>query len=216
MKRLAKRNHLSDWRKFRGLKQEQLAEAAGTTKATISRIEAGKVGLSQKWLETLAPLLDTTPAGLLTPPAAASESADTIRRDAFVPLIDSVRAGRWTEVVDAYPKGHEDQLIPVLRKYGPRAFALRLKGPSMRPDYHEDDIVVFDPDIEARPGDDVVARQDEDNEATFKRLRIKGYDTKGKPQIELVPLNPDWPVLTLKKGGRIVAPAVDLIRRLRR
>lgn len=209
------RNQLGAWRKFRGLNQEQLAEATGTTKATISRLESGKVGLSQKWLEALAPVLGTTPAGLLEAPAATSDRS-AARKHAFVPLIDTVRAGRWTEVVDIPPKDHDDQLIPVLRKYGPHAFALQLKGPSMRPDYHEDDIVVFDPDMEARPGDDVVARQDEDNEATFKRLRIKGYDAKGRPQIELVPLNTDWPVLTLKKGGRIVAPAVDLIRRLRR
>lgn len=214
MKRPIKRNHLGEWRQYRKLSQDQLAEAAGTSKATISRLEGGQRGLSQKWLETLAPLLNATPALLLESPTAVRATALEIPRGAFVPLIDSVRAGRWTEVAD--PRDDGDQLIPVLRRYGPRAFALELVGPSMLPDYREKDIVVFDPDIEARPGDDVVARLEDENEATFKRLRIKGYDQKGVPQIELVPLNPDWPVLSLRKGGRIVAPAVDLIRRLRR
>lgn len=211
MKRTVKRNHLAEWRRHRGLSQEQLAEAAHTSKATISRLEAGKRGLSQKWLEVLAPPLDTTPAGLLSPPAGARDRPAV----PSLPLIDTVQAGRWSEVVDPYAIGDAKAWIPVTRKYGPRAFALEIDGPSMLPDYHDKDIILVDPDVEPRPGDDVVARLEEENTATFKRLRVKGYDNRGKPIVELVPLNPDWPVLTLKKGGRVVGVAMDLIRRLR-
>src|SRR5471030_524440 len=210
MKRTTKRNHLAAWRRARELSQEQLAELADTSKATISRLEAGKRGLSQKWLEILAPILDATPSQLLEPPEAASIKIT----GPTVPLIDTVRAGHWNEVADPYSKGDAKTKIPRLRPYGPRAFALELDGPSMEPEYHDKDIIVVDPDIEAQPGDDVVARIDDENLATFKRLRIKGYDGRGKPEIELVPLNPNWPVLTMKKSGRIVGVAVDLIRRL--
>ena len=203
-------NHLSAWRRHRQLSQEQLADAVGTSTATISRLEAGQRGLSQKWLERLSPALRCEPPQLLGSPHAAVSISVSV-----VPLIDSIRASSWTDVADPYPKGDGAKWLPVQRKYGPRAFALQVQGPSMRPDYAEGDIIVVDPDIEARPGDDVVARLDDSNEATFKRLRIKAYDARGRPLVELVPLNPDWPVLTLKKSGRIVGPAMDLFRKLR-
>ena len=58
-------NYLQAWRKFRRLKQEELAEAVGTTKAVISLLESGDRPLSAKWLRRLAPVLKTTPGYLL-------------------------------------------------------------------------------------------------------------------------------------------------------
>lgn len=58
-------NHLRAWRKLRGLTQEQLAEAVGTTKAVIGNLENGERGLSSKWLKLLAPALGTRPGFLL-------------------------------------------------------------------------------------------------------------------------------------------------------
>lgn len=214
MKSTTARNYLAEWRKHRNLTQDQVASRAKTSKPTISRLESGERGLSKKWLDRLAPILDTTPAGLLVHPREVEAATD--ERANRVPLIDSVRAGSWADVIDPYAKGDAKAWIPVLRRHGPRAFALELDGPSMLPDYHDKDVIIVDPDVPYKPGDDVVAKQEDENVATFKRLRIKGYDTKGRPQIELVPLNPDWPTITLKKGGRIVGPAVDLFRRLRR
>ncbi len=211
MKRAQKRNYLGEWRKFREFTQEELATLAKTSKATISRLESGDRGLSQRWLETLAPVLDAKPADLLAAPTGPHAPPAGLA----VPLIDSIQAGRWTEVTDPYPPGDGKGWVPVQRRYGPRAFALTLEGPSMEPEYQEGDVIVVDPDVEARPGDDVVARIDGENAATFKRMRVKSYDGRGRPIVELVPLNPDWPVLTMKKGGRIVGPAVDLFRRLR-
>jgi SOS-response transcriptional repressor LexA len=210
MKRPTPRNYLKDWRQHRRLSQPQLADAVGTSTATISRLEAGQRGLSQKWLERLAPVLQCSAPQLLGSPQAASSMAAGV-----VPLIDSIRASSWADVADPYPKGEGAKWLPVQRKYGPRAFALRIQGPSMRPNYEDGDVIVVDPDVEARPGDDVVARLEDTNEATFKRLRIKSYDAKGRPVVELVPLNPDWPVLTLRRSGRIIGPAIDLFRKIR-
>lgn len=62
---MASRNHLRAWRTFRGMTQEQLANAVDTTKGVISQIESGDRGLSGKWLNRLAPVLGTTPGFLL-------------------------------------------------------------------------------------------------------------------------------------------------------
>lgn len=47
------------------MKQEELAEAIGTTKAVISLLENEKRPLSSKWLRKLAEALDTQPGHIL-------------------------------------------------------------------------------------------------------------------------------------------------------
>ena len=58
-------NNLRAWRQFRGMSQEDLAARVGTTAAVISLLEAGKRGVSPKWLYRLAPILRTRPGALL-------------------------------------------------------------------------------------------------------------------------------------------------------
>jgi transcriptional regulator with XRE-family HTH domain len=56
---------LRQWREYRGLTLEQLAESIGATHATLSRIERGKQPYSQAILEALADRLSTDVASLL-------------------------------------------------------------------------------------------------------------------------------------------------------
>lgn len=60
-----RRHFIKEWRKFRELTQEQLAEMMGTTKTSISRIEDLKQGYSQDFLEACAEALGTHPGTLL-------------------------------------------------------------------------------------------------------------------------------------------------------
>lgn len=46
--------HMKQWRKFRGLTQEQAAERVEIDRTTYSRIEAGKLPYNQDFLERLA------------------------------------------------------------------------------------------------------------------------------------------------------------------
>lgn len=64
-KRAAPLHFLKEWREFRELSQEQLADSVGTTKGVISLIESGDRGLSDKWARRLAPALRTRPGWLL-------------------------------------------------------------------------------------------------------------------------------------------------------
>lgn len=54
-----------EWRKYRGLTQEQLAERIGTSTPSISQLETGKQGFTDKTLEAFAQALNCTPADLL-------------------------------------------------------------------------------------------------------------------------------------------------------
>lgn len=58
-------HYLKEWRKHRGMTQEQLAEAVGTSKSQISELERFNLQLSPKWLRKLAPVLDVQQGHIL-------------------------------------------------------------------------------------------------------------------------------------------------------
>lgn len=58
-------NHLKAWRDFRGMTQQELADAVKSSAHMIGYLETGERGLSAKWLRKLAGPLRTTPGHLL-------------------------------------------------------------------------------------------------------------------------------------------------------
>ena len=91
-----------------------------------------------------------------------------------VPLISWVQAGAWSDIVDNFAPGDAEDWLPCPRKFGPHAFALRVRGLSMEPRYQSGDIIFVDPDAGAEHGKHVVVRLDDEHEATFKQLVIEG------------------------------------------
>jgi transcriptional regulator with XRE-family HTH domain len=59
------RHYVREWRKFRGLTQERLAERTPFTTGAISQLETGRTKYTQDMLEALADALQCTPADLL-------------------------------------------------------------------------------------------------------------------------------------------------------
>lgn len=70
-----RRHFIKEWREYRGLTQEQLAERVNTTKTTISRLEDLKQGYTQDGLDAIADALGAHVADLLThaPPLEKAE-----------------------------------------------------------------------------------------------------------------------------------------------
>ncbi len=58
-------SQLRQWRKFRGLSQEELAAHAGVKHSTISRLENGVSAWNQDTIEILADVLDCSPSELI-------------------------------------------------------------------------------------------------------------------------------------------------------
>jgi transcriptional regulator with XRE-family HTH domain len=58
-------HYLREWRKFRHLTQQELADAVGTSKTVVSEMERGNLQLSPKWLRKFAPVLRTQPGYIL-------------------------------------------------------------------------------------------------------------------------------------------------------
>lgn len=72
--RLVVRQRIRELRIRRGLTQAELAEKAGTTAATISRLETNAMTVSTDWLERLATILAVHPAELIERPGTGSIS----------------------------------------------------------------------------------------------------------------------------------------------
>lgn len=110
----------------------------------------------------------------------------------LVPLISWVQAGNWSQIVDNFAPGDAEDWLPCPAYFGPRTFALRVRGLSMynpggEKSYNDGDIIFVDPDRAANHKSMVVVRLDDEEEATFKQLIIEGKRTYLKA------LNPAWP-----------------------
>ncbi len=102
-----------------------------------------------------------------------------------VPVINKVMAGYPHDFTDLdYPPSVADEYVRVPDVHDPHAFAARVVGDSMQPDYREGDTVVFAPGRPAQSGDDCFVRFSKDNSTTFKRF-LAGAGGK----IRLLPLN---------------------------
>jgi transcriptional regulator with XRE-family HTH domain len=60
-----RRHFVKQWRKAKGLTQEQLAERVGVTPGTISQLETGRINYTQPLLEKLAEEFRCSPGDLL-------------------------------------------------------------------------------------------------------------------------------------------------------
>jgi SOS-response transcriptional repressor LexA len=109
-----------------------------------------------------------------------------------VPLLGSVPAGDWKASLD----DSDHEIISTHLKLGRNAFATRIQGRSMEPEFKEGDVVIIDPNLALHPGDYVIAQNHSPRGegATFKKYRPKGL-MGGVEIFELIPLNPDFETL---------------------
>lgn len=87
-----RRHFIRQWREYRGLTQDQLAERLDTSKASISRIENFKQPYTQDLLEALADALMCEPADLIM--------RDPTREDAIWSIYDQLEPAQRNEAID--------------------------------------------------------------------------------------------------------------------
>ncbi|MEN3229219.1 helix-turn-helix transcriptional regulator [Methylorubrum rhodesianum] len=95
LNRPRKRHFIVEWRKHRGLTQQQLADRMETTKASVSRVETYETGYTQDFLEACAYAL-------------MCEPADLVMRN---PLDTEAPWSLW----DQADKGKREQIISIMR-----------------------------------------------------------------------------------------------------
>lgn len=180
-------------REQRGWSQAQLAEAVGISQVSIAKIEKGG---ETKHAAKIAAALGTSVEELsgLKPATASTRSHDdhserVVHR--LVPLISSVQAGNWSDIVENFRSGDAEDWLPCPVRHGPNTFCLKVEGESMsnpggKPTYEPGDVIFVDPGRAAQPGDRVVVRLEAHSQATFKQY----LEEDGRKLLRA--LNPDW------------------------
>ncbi len=121
-----------------------------------------------------------------------SDSVQTIAAGVLVPIINKVSAGYPQHFTDLdYPPSVADEYMRCPDLHDPQAFATRVVGDSMEPDFCQGDIVIFSPNTPPRSGDDCFVRFEDGGETTFKRFYLD-HDSA----IRLQPLNSKYPSQT--------------------
>jgi SOS-response transcriptional repressor LexA len=117
-----------------------------------------------------------------------------------VPLINKVAAGYPADFTDlGFPARVADEYVRGPDVGDPDAFAARVVGDSMMPEYREGDVVVFSPAREVKSGMDCYARLEPDQQSTFKRVYFEEGEAGGA--IRLQPLNPAYPARVVAREG---------------
>lgn len=169
---------------------EELANRVDSDTGNLSRVETGKQGASEETLRKIAGALGCRVADLFAGAEGAGSvsSAATLINTRRIPLINEVQVGDRSPSVVNEPA---DWLLTDLA-LSTGAFALRIEGESMLPEFRDGDVVVIDPAIVPRPGDFVVTRSSQYG-ATFRKYRPRGPNANGEEVFELAPLNEDYP-----------------------
>ncbi|PKF60640.1 XRE family transcriptional regulator [Psychromonas sp. psych-6C06] len=187
---------IKDRRKDIGLSQEELAERVGVSQNAIHKLEDGTTKKPRKIFE-LAKVLKCDPEWLLNGIAPKHSESNLItpinKLSGLYPLIDWVQAGNFTAIAEIHPSDAEHYPCPV--KCSDQTFLLKVRGQSMAGTFNEGELIFVDPEVEAINGKYVVARLDDENEATLKQLIIEGGERYLKAT------NPDWPNKILPING---------------
>ena len=116
-----------------------------------------------------------------------------------VPVINRVTAGYPADFTDLdYPARVADEYVRCPDLHDPDAFAARVVGDSMEPEYREGDIVVFSPIRDPESGTDCFVRLEPDHESTFKRIYFETGE-EGEELIRIQPINNRYPPQTVPR-----------------
>lgn len=179
------------------LKQVDLVKLTGASKGAISQWINGISTPSGKHLMLLAKALRTSPDWLINGGGAKGqvENAKVHHNNVelgptiytAVPLLNWVQAGSWQAIAEIEPY-EVKEFRETTARVSSKAFALRVVGDSMvsqsgSVSIPEGSIVIVDPEITPESGKIVIAKLEDSNEATIKKLVIDG------PNKYLMPLN---------------------------
>ncbi|KRB73461.1 hypothetical protein ASE07_06305 [Noviherbaspirillum sp. Root189] len=203
-----------------GLSQKQLATKAGVSQSAISQLETGEsqaasstasmaaaLGVNALWLESgKGPKRADTYTG---EERRAENRSDKLTEDSPYAHFNAgpnleLRPGRYVAIVgigqggpdgyisiDDYPSGQGDGRIYTYSP-DPDAYAIRVRGDSMRPRIKSGEYIVAEPGVEAQPGDDVVVKLRNDKAMVKELLWVRDGE------ISFGSINDSVPPITLQ------------------
>jgi len=199
---------IREGRRGLGMSEQQFADAVGVSRGAVQQWEkADGTAPKRSNQHRVAALLGISVAELVS---GGSNTSPGFDMRAEVPLVSGVEAGNYTVIDNFQPKGNFDR-VPVTVPIKRHTYALRVHGDSMVSEtsdsFPEGSIVIVEPEMEALPGDYVIALNG-DNETTFKQLIKDGGD------LYLKPLNTRYPIKLLG-SARVIGVVREFTKRFR-
>ncbi|WP_240507685.1 MULTISPECIES: LexA family protein [unclassified Vibrio] len=200
-----------------GMTQDGLAENMGVSQASIARYLNKK---REPDIDTIAKIMKCVGLsemilkqdGTVRTEAELSNTSKADRETQYkgsYPLINAVQAGNWTEVCEPFTEYDSGsiEMIPTTEKASGGSFWLTVEGDSMTSpvgiSIPSGARILVDPSIQPANGNLVVAKLDNVNEATFKKLVVDSG------QKYLKPLNPNYPLMPINGNCKIIGVVVD-------
>jgi SOS-response transcriptional repressor LexA len=191
-----------------GLSEREFADAVGVSRGAVQQWEKpGGTAPRRTSQHRVAQVLGISVAELVSGGSNTSSGYDM---RAEVPLVSQVEAGNYT-VVDNFKRKDDYEMVAVSIPIKRHTYALRVHGDSMVSEvadsFPEGSIVVVEPEMDALPGDYVIA-VNEQGETTFKQLIKDGGD------LYLKPLNTRYPIKLLGQA-RVIGVVREFTKRFR-
>lgn len=187
-------------RKARGWTLEKLSEQMGTgiDNASLSRVERGAQGIALVQVAMAAHALGATPEMLVREPEAEYEVSDApalaLQRVRPVPVVGTAQMGDdgfWLET--EHPVGHGEGFVPYYSTDA-NAYALRLKGDSMRPRIKPGEFAVMEPSAAYGAGDEILVK------VADGRRMVKILQSRRNGMVELYSINDAQKPITLDEA----------------
>ena len=197
------RGKIDSLRRAKKWTQEELAERVGVSVSTINSWIKGTRTPEMGNLRKIASVFGMSLDEFLRERLEENEKIDSLYsppKTKSVPLLSWTQAARRSEFEDSGDSlaaeyslaGNDEERVLVTASVGRGAFALRVKGDSMEPEFSDGCTIVVDPEKMAVNGSYVVVHVDDDEEATFKELIVDGS------RKYLKPVNNRYPLLEMK------------------
>ncbi|MFT6987810.1 MAG: SOS-response transcriptional repressor LexA [Psychromonas sp.] len=182
-------NRIRERRKEKKLTQAAVAKSVGVSSASVTQWENDDNAPRGSNLIALAKALNCEPDWLLhgksSPPLDVNNVIAGPELQGLYPVISWVQAGDWSSIHEIHAADAIHYPCPV--KCSNKTFLLKVQGMSMSPTFNEGELIFVDPDVQPINGKYIIARLDDENEATFKQLIIEG----GHKFLKAA--NPAWP-----------------------
>lgn len=199
-------NKIKEARKAKKMTQQQLADAIGVAKSSISKwekdIHEPDIVQALKFAKVLE-----KPIEFFVPDDFVSEMRNVGGSTAYIPVIGEIACGApilAVQNVEYYKEIPKDELP------SGELFILKAKGDSMYPSIVDGDYVLIrlQPDVE--DGEIAAVQVDNDTRATLKKVQHAGDN------IVLLPINPEYSTIVLNENnpGRIIGRAMEVRREL--
>lgn len=205
-----------------GLTLEQLSQRTGSLKkARIGNWEQGIRTPGPVEAKTLAQALHVSAAYLLGLTDEKTEYVSSHYLPRLIPLVAVEKvttAGFLKSLLTTNSREMSDIHLPLDAALNERlsasAFAITVSDNSMAPDFRVNDQIIIDPNLSPLPGQIVIAMLEKTKQVVLRKYRAHSTRSTENGSIDLIPLNEDWPIITLDSQlkGKIIGTVCELRR----